>query len=57
MNHTLLVASAAAKTTVVIAAPKRGPRASIIVETCVEFNTCVILILCVFEGLKKLIVK
>jgi hypothetical protein len=44
MNHTLLVASAAAKTTVVIAAPKRGPRASIIVETLAEFETCVICI-------------
>jgi hypothetical protein len=42
MNHTLFVASAAAKTTVVIAAPKRGPRASISVETFAEFDTCVI---------------
>jgi hypothetical protein len=43
MNQTLLVASAAAKTTVVIAAPKRGPRASMSVETFAEFESCVIL--------------
>jgi hypothetical protein len=44
MNHALCVASAAANTTVVIAAPKRGPRASMSVETFTEFESCVIFI-------------
>jgi hypothetical protein len=43
MIHTLFVARAVAKTIVVITAPKRGPRASIMVVLLVEVETCVIL--------------
>jgi hypothetical protein len=36
------VARAVAKTRVVMTAPKRGPRASMMVVLLVEFETCVI---------------